>query len=126
MMFRINQVGYAQNLPKRALVMTRRAVSSRRFVVLDARGKVVGRGAATGPARWNARYVVYALDFGRVTAPGLYTLRFAGHRSTQVRVTAATTLYRPLADAALAFLESQRDGRETISGRDASSTLPFE
>ena len=33
-----------------------------------------------------------------------------------MRVAAAAALYRPLADAALAFLQSQRDGSETISG----------
>lgn len=115
-MFRVNQVGYARNLPKRALVMTRRAVPSRRYSVLDSGGHVVARGTATGPARWNARYVVYTVDFSRVAAPGLYTLRFAAHRSPRIRIAAAPALYRPLADAALAFLQSQRDGPETIPG----------
>ncbi|HTD57378.1 MAG TPA: glycoside hydrolase family 9 protein [Solirubrobacteraceae bacterium] len=115
-MFRVNQVGYAQNLPKRALAMTRRVPTSRRYAVLDRRGKVVEGGTATGPARWNAHYLVYTLDFGHVTAPGLYTLRFAAHRSPPLRVAVASTLYRPLADAALAFLQSQRDGPETIPG----------
>jgi len=115
-MFRVNQVGYMQSLSKRALVMTRRAPASRRYSVLDAGGHIIARGTATGPARWNARYLVYTLDFSRVTAPGLYTLAFAGHRSPNVRVASATVLYRPLADAALAFLQSQRDGPETIPG----------
>ncbi len=115
-MFRVNQVGYVQSLPKQALVMTRRAPASRRYSVLDAGGHVVARGAATGPARWNPRYLVYTLDFSRVTTPGLYSLRFAGRRSPRIRVAAAPALYRPLADAALAFLQSQRDGPETILG----------
>jgi len=115
-MFRVNQVGYIQDRPKRALVMTRKAIVSRHYSVLAANGRVAARGTATGPARWNARYLVYTLDFSRVTAPGLYTLDFAGHRSPRVRVAAAAALYRPLADAALAFLQSQRDGPETIPG----------
>ncbi len=115
-MFRVNQVGYVQNLPKRALVMTRRVAASRRYSVLDARGHVIARGAATAAGRWNARYLVYSLDFSRVSAPGLYSLRFAGTRSPPVRIAAASALYRPLADRALAFLQSQRDGPETIAG----------
>lgn len=116
-MFRVNQVGYISGRPKRALVMTRGAPASRRYSVLAANGRVVARGTASPPARWNARYLVYTLDFSRVAAPGLYTLDFAGHRSPRVRVAAAAAaLYRPLADAALAFLQSQRDGPATISG----------
>jgi endoglucanase len=115
-MFRVNQVGYVQGLSKRVLVMTRQVPASRRYVVLDAGGHLVARGIATGPARWNAQYLVYTLDFSRVTTPGLYTLDFAGRRSRSVRVASATALYRPLADAALAFLQSQRDGPETIPG----------
>jgi endoglucanase len=115
-MFRVNQVGYISDRPKRVLVMTRRAPASRRYAVLSASGGVLERGTASGPARWNARYLVYTLDFSRVTAPGVYTLDFAGHRSPRVRVASAAALYRPLADAALAFLQSQRDGPETIPG----------
>jgi hypothetical protein len=115
-MFRVNQVGYAQSAPKRALAMTSRRVSARGFQVLDARNHVVLRGSATGPARWNGRYVVYALDFSRVSAPGLYTIRFASTRSPRVRVAGAAPLYRPLAGAALSFLRSQRDGPEVLPG----------
>ncbi len=116
MMFRINQVGYPENAPKRGLAMTSRRVSARGFQVLDARNHVVLRGSATGPARWNGRYVVYTLDFSRVSAPGLYTIRFASTRSPRLRVAGAAPLYRPLADAALSFLRSQRDGPEVLPG----------
>ena len=114
-MFRVNQVGYSQNLPKQAFVMTRHAPGSRRFAVLK-NGKIVERGTATGPARWNARYLVYTLNFSHITATGLYRLQFAGQRSAPVRVAVAAALYRPLAEGALAFLQSQRDGPETIPG----------
>jgi endoglucanase len=115
-MFRLNQVGYISDRPKLAFVMTHKAVVSHRYAVLSASGSVLARGMASGPVRWNARYLVYTLDFSRVTAPGVYTLDFAGHRSPRVRVAAAAALYRPLADAALSFLQSQRDGPKTLPG----------
>lgn len=115
-MFRVDQVGYPQAGPKRVLAMTRARVASRGFVVVGAHGRVAMRGRATGPRRWNRRYVVYALDLSGLTAPGLYTIRFAGWRSPRVRVAAPAGLYRPLVDGAIAFLQSQRDGPETIPG----------
>jgi hypothetical protein len=115
-MFRIDQVGYPENASKRALAMTRRPVASRGFQIADSRGRVVLRGQASGPAHWNRRYLVYALDFSRARAPGLYMIRFAGARS-RVRIAGAAPLYRPLADAALAFLQSQRDGPDVLPGR---------
>ena len=115
-MFRVNQVGYPEDGPKHVLVMTRRRARSRRFAVLDFHRHVVLRGRATGPARWNGRYVVYTLDFGRVRTAGLHTLRFDGSRSPRVRIAAPVALYEPLADAAVSFLQSQRDGAEVIAG----------
>jgi endoglucanase len=115
-MFRVDQVGYPENASKRALAMTSRPVASRGFQILDSHGHVVLRGQATGPARWNRRYVVYTLDFSRVRASGLYTIGFASTRSPRVRVAGAAPLYRPLVGAALAFLQSQRDGPEVLRG----------
>jgi endoglucanase len=117
LMFRVNQVGYPQAAPKRMLVMSERRIRALGFQVLDSRHRVVARGRASAPARWNARYLVYALDFSRVHRSGLYTIRFAGRRSPWVRVGSAAQLYRPLANAALSFLQSQRDGPEAIPGR---------
>lgn len=116
LMFRVDQVGYPVGGPKRVLVMGRHPIRSRSFAVLNAHGRVVLRGRAVGPARWNPHYLVYTLDFGSLRKPGLYTLRFAGTRSPRVRVASARGLYLPLADAALAFLQAQRDGSETIAG----------
>lgn len=115
-MFRVDQVGYPENGPKRVLVMSAHRVSARGFQVVGARGRVVLRGRATGPRRWNRRYLVYTLDFSRLGRPGLYTLRFAGARSPRVRVASAASLYRPLAGAAVGFLQSQRDGPEVLPG----------
>jgi endoglucanase len=114
-MFRVNQVGYVEDLPKQALVMTSRA-ASRSYAILDANGHVLAHRIAAKPVRWNSRYLVYTLNFSGLTTPGLYRLEFAGRRSPQIRVAGATALYRPLADAALAFLQSQRDGPGTIPG----------
>jgi endoglucanase len=115
-MFRVNQVGYVDTAPKRALVMVRGRSRSRAFALLAPGGRVLLRGTATGPRRWNPHYVVYTLDFSALSTPGLYRLRFDGRRSAPVRVGEAGVLYRPLADAALEFLQSQRDGPEVIAG----------
>ncbi|HEY7890630.1 MAG TPA: glycoside hydrolase family 9 protein [Solirubrobacteraceae bacterium] len=114
--FRFDQVGYPVGGAKRVLVMVRRRVRSRRFELLDAQGRAVLRAPASGPARWNRRYLVYALDFSTVRTAGVYTLRFAGASSQAVRVADPRTLYRSLADGAIAFLQSQRDGPEPIPG----------
>src|ERR1700694_896660 len=53
-MFRINQVGYVASCPKLALVMTPGARVGRRFDVLSASGRVVYRGRAPTPERWNS------------------------------------------------------------------------
>jgi endoglucanase len=113
-MFRVNQVGYVIGCPKLGLVMTRARTPARQFAVLDASGHVVYRGQAPAPERWNSRYVVYRLEFGAVNHPGTYVIRFAGHRSSRVRVGTGQSLYRPVADAALAFLQAQRDGADVI------------
>lgn len=115
-LFRVNQVGYASGCPKLAYVMTRSVAGSRAFTVLSADGRVVLRGVASGSRRWNAHYVVRALDFGAVRAPGVYVLRFAGRSSPPLRIGDAAALYRPLAGAALGFLQSQRDGAGVIPG----------
>jgi endoglucanase len=114
-MFRVNQVGYPQGAAKRVLAMSDRRIRALGFAVRDSRGHAILRARASGAGRWSSRYVVYALDFSRVRAPGLYTLRFDG-RSVRVRVASGSALYRPLANAALSFLQSQRDGSEAIAG----------
>jgi endoglucanase len=114
--FRVNQVGYGVGCPKLALAMARGATLPLQFEVLAAGGRVVYRGRASAPQRWNSRYVVYRLAFGPVNRPGTYVLSFAGHRSPHIRVGTSGSLYRPVADAALAFLQSQRDGAGVIPG----------
>jgi endoglucanase len=114
--FRINQLGYAPGAPVRVFALARGHPASRLFIVRDDHGRVVRRGHARGPLRWNARYGVYTLDLLRLGAPGRYTISFAGARSPALRVAAAASLYRPLAAGAVAFFQSQRDGPETIAG----------
>jgi endoglucanase len=112
--FRFDQVGYAQSAPVRVFALARGRVSSRRFTVVRG-GRVVLRGRAGGPARWNARYTVYTLNIGWLS-PGRYLIDFAGRRSPAIHVTAAAALYRPLSARAVAFFQAQRDGPETIPG----------
>lgn len=114
-MFRVNQVGYIAGCPKLALVMTRQR-RNRLFEVLSATGQIVYRGQASAPQRWNSRYIVYRLRFNAVNGLGTYTLRFAGQSSPPILVSTGEDLYRPIADAALAFLQSQRDGPDVTPG----------
>jgi len=131
-LFRFNQVGYVQQEPKRLEAMTPARAASPRFTVADVRGRIVLRGSATGPVRWNAQRLVYTLDLSRLRAPGRYVLRFAGRRSPALRVAAAAALYAPLTANALAFFRSQRDGPNVPPGpmrrvpshlRDASALV---
>jgi endoglucanase len=115
MIVRINQLGYVAGCPKLALAMTRHRVSARRFTLTAPDRRVAYRGLADRPQRWNASYTVYPLDFSALTAPGTYVLHFGGGRSAPLRVGAAG-MYRSLADATLAFLQSQRDGPFIIPG----------
>jgi endoglucanase len=113
-MIRVNQVGYQLDGTKRALAMVRGGVHVRSFELVS-HGRVVLRSPASHTGRWSRSYVVYALDFTRERRAGDYTLRFDG-ASVELRIASAVALYRPLANAALAFLQSQRDGPETIAG----------
>jgi len=115
-LFRFDQVGYAPGAATRVLAMTTRPVHSRAFTVSGAGGRVLARGRATGPVRWNARYVVYTLDLRGVRTPGRYTVRFAGARSPSLRVAPAAALYEPLGAGALSFFAAQRDGPEQLPG----------
>ncbi len=115
-LFRFDQVGYAPGASKRVLVMTTRPVRSRAFTVSSAGGRVLARGRATGPVRWNARYVVYTLALRGMRAQGRYTVRFAGARSSSLRVASAAALYGPLSAGALSFFAAQRDGPEQLPG----------
>jgi endoglucanase len=115
-LFRFDQLGYPRLAPKRVLVMTPRPLARRRFLVLDAAGRVVLTGAATGPVRWNAHELVYALAFSRLRTPGRYTLRLDGARSPALRIAANARLYGPLTAHAVLFLKTQRDGPEALPG----------
>src|ERR1700736_785502 len=85
-LFRVNQVGYVVGCPKLALVMTQRPGLPRQFKVLAASGRVVYRGRASAPRRWNPRYVVCRLAFAPVNRPGIALLSFADYHSPHIRV----------------------------------------
>jgi endoglucanase len=130
--FRFDQVGYPPNAPKRALAMTPRPLAQRRYVVLDAHAHRILTGLATGPVRWNAHELVYALNLSPIHEPGLYTLRLDGVRSPRLQVAASARVYSPLAADAIDFFQSQRDGPEVLPGllprvpshlRDASALV---
>lgn len=115
--FRFDQVGYPAAGAKRVFALTSGPVRLRAFAVRDRAGRVVLRGSASGPVRWNARGIVYTLDLTRLRRGGRYTVVFAGARSRAIAVATAASLYRSLGAGPVAFLQAQRDGAQTIPGR---------
>jgi endoglucanase len=116
-LLRVNQVGYVTTCPKVAWLMSRsggRALHHPRFAVLRG-GRVVERGRAGAALRFGSWWTA-PLRFDGVRASGTYRLAVDGLRSPAIRVGSAAALYRPLADAALSYLQSQRDGPQVIPG----------
>jgi endoglucanase len=114
--FRFDQVGYPATGAKRLFAMAPARLSARAFVARDRAGRVVLRGTATGPVRWNARNLLYTLDITRLRRPGSYRIVFAGARSPAIEVASPAALYRPVAAGSISFLQEQRDGSATIPG----------
>src|SRR5882762_9669558 len=74
----LNQVGYEQDKPKRAIIEsnTREIVASFKLID-DSTGKLVytGKPAYSGPvAKWK-HWQFYTLDFSTYTKPGVYRLQ---------------------------------------------------
>jgi hypothetical protein len=115
---RVNQVGFPLGAVKTATALTRNALHSRAFGVVNAQGQTVLR-ARVGPDRgaWNRRWRhAYALDFSALHTPGTYRIVLAqapGIRSLSFVV--GGTSYALLAARELSFLREQRDGTEVDS-----------
>jgi endoglucanase len=117
---RVNQAGYASAAPKRAYLMSRRALSGAPFAVQAAGAGSPALSGTVGASlgSWSKRYrYVYALDFDSVQTPGSYTVTVGGEAaasSPSFAIGAPASLYeRPLANA-LSFYENERDGPQYI------------
>lgn len=116
---RVNQVGYDADGPKRALLLSRGAISSTGFDVVAEDGSVIAtHDAGQDLGAWNERFRhVYALDFDDVSTPGTYTIRVdlpGAAPSPPFAVGHAADLFEPLLANALTFYQVQRDGPDVI------------
>jgi endoglucanase len=117
---RVNQVGYATSVPKRAYLLSREALTGVAFSVAPAAGGAPVFSGTVGVSlgSWSKRYGhVYALDFDSVQTPGTYIVTVAGQAaaaSPPFAIGPAAALFRqPLANS-LSFYENERDGPEFI------------
>ncbi len=113
---RVNQVGYLQNEPKRAYLMTDKLRGGDAFDVVDVTGATVWSGTVGKDlGRWNSSYPhVFAIDFDPVTSPATYTIRVGGLSSPALKIVSGSA-YRSLITNSLLFFQGQRDGADTTN-----------
>lgn len=116
---RVNQVGYATGAPKAAFAMLPRKVAAVRFEVVTPLG-VAYRGTSTDyVGSWNSTYgAVYQLSFSDVNTPGRYQVKLlspAGAASPAFVIGDGEQLYGQLADNAVRYFTSERDGPDVDS-----------
>src|SRR5260221_3258262 len=116
---RVNQVGYAPTVSKRAYLMASGAEAGATFSVKNASGTIVysaSIGANLGS--WSNSYPdVYALDFDSVTTAGTYTIVTSGPivgSSPGFTIGTAANEYTGALSNALSFYENERDGSNYI------------
>jgi hypothetical protein len=117
---RLNQVGYAIDGPKVALLMATSSTDAATFTVENVTtGRIALKlpiGAPRGP--WSDRYTeTYPLDFSTLETAGTYRIRIlgAGHCvSSTFRVDDPHALFRPAFANALTFFQAQRDGLNVV------------
>ena len=119
-------MGYQPDAPKAGYVMLPARVASVPFTVTDARGTVVYRGVSRDDAgAWNSRYTaVYLLSFSGLRQRGTYRLRAAAAVSPAFRIASGATLYGQLADNAVRYFTSERDGADvepSVLGRQPAN-----
>ncbi len=105
---RVNQLGYAPDAPKVAVVCALQPTTMHRFEVRDARGRVVHRGDAQESAPFAACVKTWRLDFSVLRREGVYRVNADGAASVAVRIARAP--YREAADSLLVYMRQQRSG----------------
>lgn len=114
----VNQVGYAPDAPKTAVLVSESAPADTAFSVVDTTsGASVFSGTlADDSGASNDQYQhTYALDFSDVSTPGTYRIDAAGASSPPFQIATTDVLYTPLLDNALLFYKAQRDGADVDS-----------
>jgi endoglucanase len=116
---RVNQMGYATGVTKRAYLMASGAETGATFSVTNAGGTTV-YSAAIGAnlGSWSSAYPdAYALDFDTVTTAGSYTISVSGAipgSSPSFKIDTAANLYTSALANALSFYQNERDGPNYI------------
>src|SRR5581483_5702636 len=116
---RVDQMGYAIGVPKRAYLMATGREAGATFEVRDARGRVAFAGRA-GPSlgAWSDAFpFVYPIDFDGVTTPGTYRIVVTAPiaaSSPRFPIDEGVTIDRNALAHALAFYRVQRDGPDFI------------
>jgi endoglucanase len=115
---RVNQVGFTQGEPQRALLLSPAPRPHARFRAVRTAGDVVVNGrVGRSLGRWSRRFpYVYPIDLSGLDIPGAYRLRVDGAASQTVRVGTAPAVYQRLLGNAVAYYQSVRDGADVIPG----------
>ncbi|MGH3285337.1 MAG: glycoside hydrolase family 9 protein, partial [Streptosporangiaceae bacterium] len=116
---RVNQVGYPSDGPKVAYAMLAKPAAVVRFEVTTPYG-VTYRGTSTDDVgSWNSAYrAVYQLSFSGVSVPGIYQVKVTAPAvavSPTFVVGTGAQLYRQLADNAVRYFTSERDGPDVVA-----------
>lgn len=120
---RVNQVGYAPDMPKVAVMCALRPVAVSRFTVEDERGRTVfGPATPTRSPGFGACVETWRLNFSSLRKPGRYVVRAGAYSSPTIRIDGDA--YRGLADSLMALMRQQRSGfnpflRDSAHRRDA-------
>lgn len=107
---RINQIGYLNNSPKTAVLLSRQKASVRNFDVCDAlTGKVVYSSEKVSASGAYGPFVTtYRLDFSGIRTPGSYFIRTGGVSSPVFRI--GNDVYNSTADFLLRYMRQQQCG----------------
>jgi len=103
---RVNQLGYAPDAPKVAVVCALQPVAIGAFELRDAGARVVLRGRAQASAPFAACTQTWRLDFTRLAREGTYRLEAGALAPVTVRIGRAA--YRAAADSLLVYMRQQR------------------
>jgi endoglucanase len=115
---RVNQVGYVQDGPKQAFLLSTGDHEGESFDLVGD-GGVVAFSGTIGADRgaWNDRYAhVNQIDFDAFADPGVYVLDAAGATSPPFEVGSGSAVFDHLLSNALAFFHEQHDGRHVDPG----------
>jgi endoglucanase len=115
---RVNQVGYVQDGPKQAFLLSTQDHGGEPFDLVGD-GGVVAFSGTVGANRgaWNDRYGhVNQIDFDAFADPGVYVLKAAGATSPPFEIGSGSAVFDHLLSNALAFFQEQHDGRHVAPG----------